>query len=211
MNLCYNIKNNLLHWRTIMLKKIALTTLFTSALLMAESGVGININEKDLEVEGVLDSRNLAALQTSSTIYQADFNFLNINSDKQLLGAGLGATNSVEGLEGVELTFGAKFIWAEVGDEDFTALPLMAKLRYSFPPLMYNIPPIGVEVKALYAPTALSFSDSEKYSEYRISADMEMIENVKVYGGYRNIHAGYKGVANDLFNNSFFGGLKITY
>ena len=194
-----------------MFKKIAFTTLFTSALLMAESGVGININDEDLEVEGVLDSRNLAALQTSSTVYQADFNFLNINSDKKLLGAGVGATNSVEGLEGVELTFGGKVIWAEVGEEDFTALPLMAKLRYSFPPLMYNIPPVGLEAKALYAPSALSFGDSENYSEFRVDADIEMIENVRLYAGYRNIHAGYKDIANDLFDNSYYAGLKITY
>jgi len=194
-----------------MFKKIALTTLFTSALLMAESGVGININDEDLEVEGVLDSRNLAALQTTSTIYQADFNFLNINSDKKLFGAGIGATNQLEGVEGVELTFGAKFIWAEVGKEDFTALPLMAKIRYEFPPLMFNVPPVSIEAKALYAPNALAFSDSEKYSEYRISADMEVIENVKIYAGYRNIHAEYKNTTPLLFDNSFYAGLKMTY
>ena len=194
-----------------MFKKIALTTLFTSALLMAESGVGININEEDVEVEGTLDSRNLAALQTSSTIYEGDFNFLNVNSDRQLVGAGVGATNALEGVEGVELTFGAKFIWAEVGDEDFTSLPLMAKIRYTFPPLMFNIPPVALEAKALYAPNALSFGDSQRYSEYRLSADIEMIENVKVYAGYRNIHAEYKNVSQELFNNSFYGGLKVTY
>ncbi|MBU1667743.1 YfaZ family protein [bacterium] len=194
-----------------MFKKIAFTTFFTSALLLAQSGVGVNINENDLEVEGVLDSRNLAALQTSSTIYQADFNFLNNNNDKKLFGAGLGATNKLEGVEGVELTFGAKFMWSEVGNDDFTALPLMAKIRYSFPPLMYNIPPVGVEAKALYAPGALAFGDSEKYSELRISADIEMIENVKIYTGYRNIHTGYKGDEDHLFDNSFYGGLKITY
>jgi hypothetical protein len=194
-----------------MFKKIAITTLVASTLLMAESGAGININEEDVEIEATLDSRNLAALQTSSTVYEADFNFLNINSDKKLLGAGLGATNSVEGLEGVELTFGAKLMWAEVGSEDFTALPLMAKVRYSFPPLMYNIPPVAVEAKALYAPNALSFGDSEKYSEVRFAADIEMIENVKVYVGYRNIYAEYKGVSRDLFDNSFYGGLKVTY
>ncbi len=194
-----------------MFKKIALTTLFTSALLMAESGVGININEEDVEVEATLDSRNLAALQTSSTIYEGDFNFLNVNSDRQLFGAGVGATNALEGVEGVELTFGAKFIWAEVGNEDFTSLPLMAKIRYNFPPLMYNVPPIAVEAKALYAPNALSFGDSERYSEYRISADIEMIENVKVYAGYRNIYAEYKNVSRELFDNSFYGGLKVTY
>ena len=194
-----------------MFKRIALTTLFTSALLMAESGVGININEEDLEVEGILDSRNLAALQTTSTIYQADFNFLNINSDKKLFGAGIGATNKLEGVEGVELTFGAKFMWAEVGKENFTALPLMAKIRYEFPPLMFNVPPVSIEGKALYAPNALAFSDSEKYSEYRISADMEVIENVKIYAGYRNIHAEYKNTTPLLFDNSFYAGLKMTY
>ena len=194
-----------------MFKKIALTTLLTSALLMAESGVGININDEDVEVEGTLDSRNLAALQTSSTIYEGDFNFLNVNSERQLVGAGVGATNALEGVEGVELTFGAKFIWAEVGNEDFTSLPLMAKVRYNFPPLMFNIPPIALEAKALYAPNALSFGDSQRYSEYRLSADIEMIENVKVYAGYRNIHAEYKNVGQDLFNNSFYGGLKVTY
>ena len=194
-----------------MFKKIAFTTLCTSALLLAESGVGININNEDLELEGIIDSRNLAALQTTSTIYQADVNFLNINSDRKLFGAGLGATNKLEGVEGIELTFGAKYIWAEVADEAVNALPLMAKVRYAFPPLMFNVPPIELEAKALYAPTALSFGDSEKYSEMRLSADMEMIENVKVYVGYRNIHAEYKNIEDDLFDNSFYGGLKITY
>jgi hypothetical protein len=194
-----------------MFKKIAITTLCTSVLLLAESGVGININEKDLELEGIIDSRNLAALQTSSTIFQADLNFLNINSERKLFGAGLGATNKLEGIEGVELTFGAKYVWADVGSDSVNALPLMVKVRYAFPPLMYNVPPVAIEAKALYAPTALSFGDSENYSEMRLSADIEMIENVKVYVGYRNIHAGYKDLENDLFTNSFYGGLRITY
>lgn len=194
-----------------MFKKIALTTLTTSALLMAESGVGININEENLEVEGVLDSRNLEAFQTTSTRYQADFNFLNINGDRKLLGAGFGATNKVESLEGVELTFGAKFMWANVGSDNFKALPLMAKLRYEFPPLMYNIPPVALESKILYAPVALSFGNSEKYSEFRLAGDIEMIENVRVYAGYRNIHTGYKNIKSDLFDSSFYAGLKFSY
>ena len=194
-----------------MLKRILFTTLSVSTLLMAESGVGININEKDLEIEGIIDSRNLAALQTSSTIYQADLNFINIDSQRKLFGAGLGATNKLEAVDGVELTFGAKFVMAEIGDETATSLPLMAKVRYDFPPLMFNIPPVALEGKVLYAPTALSFGDSEKYNEFRLSADVEMIENVKVYVGYRNIHAEYQDVARDLFDSSFYAGLKISY
>jgi len=195
-----------------MFKKILLTSVLTSSILLAESGVGLNINEQDLEIEGVLDSRNLAALQTSSTVYQADFNFLNNNEDTKLIGAGVGATNKLEGIEGVEVTLGAKFIWAEVGNNDnFTSLPLMAKVRYSLPPLMFNIPPVALEGKLLYAPKALSFGDSETYSEYRVSADIELIENVRVYVGYRNIHTKYLTVSNSLFNNSFYGGLKMSY
>jgi len=194
-----------------MFKKLLLTTIIGSTLLLAESGVGLNINEEDLELEGILDSRNLAALQTSSTIFQADVNFLNNNEDTKLIGIGLGATNKLEGVEGVEVTLGAKFIWAEVVDEDFTALPFMAKVRYSFPPLMFNIPPVAIEGKVLYAPKVLSFGDSVTYNEFRVSADMEVIDSVRIYAGYRNIHTSYVGVKPDLFNTSFYGGMKFSY
>jgi len=199
-----------------MFKKLALTTLCMSTLLLAESGVGLNINEKDLELEGVLDSRNLEALQTSSSIFQADVNFLSDDENAKLIGAGLLATNKVEGLEGVEVSLGAKFIWAEVGNNDktnnnFTALPFMIKVRYAFPPLMYNIPPIALESRVLYAPKVLAFGDSTEYSEYRVNAEIEIIENVNIYGGYRNIKTEYKGVTNNLFNTGFYGGFKFTY
>ncbi len=194
-----------------MFKKTIITTLLSSVVLLAESGVGININENDVELEGVLDSRNLKALQTSSTIYQADFNFLNADN-KKLIGAGIFATNKLEGVEGIEMSFGAKLIWAEVGgNNDFTSLPLMAQVRYTFPPLMFSIPPISLEARGLYAPSSLSFGNSEEYSEVRFSADVEMIDNVKVYAGYRNIHTSYKDVVINLFNTGYYAGLKVTY
>ena len=199
-----------------MFKKIALTTLCMSTLLLAESGVGLNVNEKDLEVDAVLDSRNLEALQTSSTIYQADVNFLYDDENAKLIGAGLLATNKVEALEGVEVSLGAKFIWAEVGNNgatnnSFTAVPLIAKVRYTLPPLMYNIPPVAFETRFLYAPKVLAFGDSQEYSEFRVNAEVEVIENVSLYTGYRNITTRYNSVANSLFNTGFYAGLKFTY
>ncbi len=201
-----------------MFKKIAITTLLSTGLLLAESSAGININETDLEIEGTIDSRNLASMQTSSTIFQVDFNLINIEEDDfdaKLVGIGFGATNQLEGVEGVELTFGTKFIWSNVDtnedDDGFKALPLMAKLRYSFPPLMFNIPPVALEAKVLYAPGALSFGDAESYREFRASADMEMIENVRIYGGYRNINTGFALDDSFTFNNGFFGGIKFIY
>jgi len=194
-----------------MIKKTIMTTLLSSAVLFAESGGGLNINENDLELEAVLDSRNLEAMQTTSTIFQAEANFLNIDEKAKSIGVGIGATNKLEGIEGVEVTLGGKLVWAEVGDEDFTALPLMAKVRYDFPPLMFNIPPVSVESKLLYAPKVLAFGDSEAYREFRVNVEMEMIQSVKIYAGYRNIQAEYKDIENSLFDTGFYGGLRFSY
>jgi len=203
-----------------MFKKIILSSIVTTGLLLAQSGVGINVNKNDLEIEGTLDSRNLAVLQNSSTLYLGDFNFISIDDDNtksKLIGVGFGATNKLEGVEGVELTFGAKLILSHVKDDRkdiddwFSALPLTGMIRYTFPPLMFNIPPISIEGKALYAPGALAFGDSDNYSEFRVSTDMEIIENVKVYIGYRNIVTGYPTDTNYLFSNGFYGGFKFTY
>ena len=195
-----------------MFKKTVMATLLASSILSAESGGSININDKDVEVEATLDSRNLAAFQTSSTLFLADANLLSSDNQK-LLGLGLSANNKVEGLIGVEMSFGVKFIWAEVGakKDNFTSVPLMAKVRYTLPPLMFNIPPVGVEAKGLYSPGSLSFGNAEGYSEFRFSGDIEMIENVKIYAGYRNIHTKYNGLSRDLFNTGFYAGLKATY
>lgn len=196
-----------------MLKRTIGAMLVSSAVLLAESGVGINVNEQDLELEAVLDSRNLAALQTSNTIYQVDLNFLYNNENAKLFGGGIGATNKIEGVEGLEATLGLKYVWAEVGvnnNNTFNALPFMGKVRYTLPPLMYNIPPVAFEAKIVYAPKVLSFGDSEKYSEYRLNAEMEVINSGSIYVGYRNIHTKYNNI-DVLFNNSFYSGLKITY
>lgn len=200
-----------------MLKKSILLSLMSATLLFAETGAGININEDDMELEATLDSRNLAFMQNTSTILQAESNILNIDSKTQsatLLGVGIGATNKFEGVRGVELTFGAKAIWSDTdddGDDTFMALPLMAKIRYTFPPLMFHIPPVAVEGKVLYAPGALSFADAETYSEFRASVDIEMIPSIKVYAGYRNIHTEYIDGSDFTFNTGFYAGLKYTY
>ncbi len=203
-----------------MLKNILISLLILCGVVYAQSGAGINVNKNDLEIEGTLDSRNLAIMQNSSTILLGDFNFINIDNDiknSKLFGAGIGATNRLEGVDGVELTFGVKFILSKAEDEKkgidkwFSATPLMGIVHYKFPPLMFNIPPISVEGKILYAPGALAFGDSDSYSEFRVSGDIEIIQNVKIYAGYRNIVTGYYFDKNYVFNNGFYGGLKFIY
>jgi len=40
---------------------------------------------------------------------------------------------------------------------------------------------------------------------------MEVIENVEIYAGYRNIVTGYPTDNHYIFNNGFYGGLKFIY
>ena len=195
-----------------MLQRIILLGLSTSALLTAAS-VGINMNKDILEVEAVFNLKKLNNEETRGTTYQLDFNYMdNEDEPKSFFGVGMGVTNIVNGMEDVSLTFGTKYIRGDVDeDEDFSALPLMVKARYDLSSLVSVIPSVSVELKALYAPEVLSFGESKEYSEFRISADAELINNVVIYGGYRNIRTDFEGITDKSFDNSLYAGLKFIY
>jgi hypothetical protein len=195
-----------------MLKKIFFSIVALSAMAMAESTYGINVNNNDVELEAIVDSKTYTNLQTGSTSYVADANYIyDKDNENSLIGIGAGATNKIEGLEGVNLTVGAKVMVSSLHNEDFVAVPFMGKIDYKMPPLLYNIPPVSLEGKVLYAPNVLSFGDAESYTEMRAVANMEVINNVKGYVGYRNIETSYKNAGDVLFDNSFFAGVKIDY
>jgi len=163
-----------------MLKKIFFSIVALSAMAMAESTYGINVNNNDVELEAIVDSKTYTNLQTGSTSYVADANYIYDKDNKNsLIGIGAGATNKIEGLEGVNLTVGAKVMVSSLHNEDFVAVPFMGKIDYKMPPLLYNIPPVSLEGKVLYAPNVLSFGDAESYTEMRAVANMEVINNVK--------------------------------
>jgi hypothetical protein len=203
-----------------MLKKVISILILFSGVIFSESGVGININRYDLEVEGTLDSRNLEATQNLNSIFIGYFDFINVDKDNKsdkLVGAGVGVTNKFDAVEGVELTFGAKFILSSINNDDknidkwFFAMPLFTVVRYNFPPLMFNIPPVAVEGTLAYGPGPLAFGEADNYSEFKLSGDIQMIPNVRIYAGYRHIVTGFKADKNYLFSNGFYGGLKFVY
>ncbi len=76
---------------------------------------------------------------------------------------------------------------------------------------MYNIPPVALEGKLAYAPSSLTFGDANNYSELKLSGDIEMIPNVRVYAGYRHIITGFEFDKDYLFSNGLYGGLKFIY
>ncbi|HHE05533.1 MAG TPA: hypothetical protein ENK90_00235, partial [Epsilonproteobacteria bacterium] len=87
--------------------------------------------------------------------------------------------------------------------------PLMAKGVYTLP-LNDSIPTTSLSLEASYAPSVLSFRDAESYTDLRLEVDMEVISNVHVFTGYRNIDTEYENY-DKTFNNSFYGGLKLSF
>lgn len=187
----------------MILKKLLLTPFLSFALLHAQSSIGLDINNEDLEVRAAIDL-NTFADYSDSTTYLADGYYLN-TKDGNLFALGLSGENALQGVEGLTLGFGARFVFAD----NFTALPLFGKARYTLP-LIDTIPTTSIAASFAYAPSVLTFSDGESYTEFRLEADMEVIQNIHLFAGYRNLDTEYK-TYNKTFNDSFYGGMKLSF
>lgn len=184
-------------------KKLIFTTLLATGLLHSGTGVGININNEDVEILGELNFNSLADY-SSGTTYMLDANYLHTDGDN-LLGVGFRGENTLQGIQGLTLSLGARLIFAD----DFMALPLAAKASYALP-LVDTIPTTSLTASFAYAPSVLTFVDGDSYSELRFEAGMEVISNIHIFAGYRNIDTDYK-IGDHNFNDSFYGGMKLSF
>lgn len=183
-------------------KKLFLTSLLTLGL-HAQSSIGLDINNEDLEVLAALDL-NTFADYSDSTTYILDGYYLHTDEDN-LFSVGISGENTFQGIEGLSLGFGAKFI----GTDNFMALPLFGKVTYLLP-LIDSIPTTSLGASFAYAPSVLTFSDGESYTEFRVEADMEIITNIHLFTGYRNIDTEYDKY-DKTFNDSFYAGMKLSF
>ena len=185
------------------IKKLLLATFLLTSTITAETSIGIDINNEDVEILGELNFNSLADY-SSGTTYILSASYLHTDGDNMTT-LGFSGQNTLQGVEGLSLAFGAKVIFAS----DFMALPLMAKAVYALP-LNYSIPTTSLVTSFAYAPSVLTFLDGETYSEFRLEADMEVISNVHIFTGYRNIDTDYE--AGDYnFNDSFYAGMKLSF
>ena len=191
-----------------MIKKILLSTLLLTGLCQAESSIALDINSEDVEILGSFNL-NSSIGYTGGTSYLVDASYLH-NEWNDLLTVGLSGTNSLEAAPGLILGFGFKLALAE----DFMALPLLAKVKYILP-FDGDIPTTSVLASFAYAPSVLTFLDADTYSEFRVDADMEVISNIHVFVGYRNIYTDYDLEKNTIgehqLNDSFYGGLRLSF
>jgi len=185
------------------IKKLFLTTFFSLGILHAQNNIALNINDEDLEVSASVDLNALTYFSDTTSFF-IDGSYLHTDGDN-LATMGVSAEGKFQGVEGLTLGLGIKSVFAD----DFVAIPFLAKARYTLP-LNYSIPTTSLYTSLAYAPSVLAFSDAESYMEFRVEANMEVVNNVHLFGGYRNIDTEYD-TYDHTFNNSFYGGLKLSF
>lgn len=184
-------------------KKLLFTSLFSLCILHAQNGLGLNINNEDLEVQASIDlNANSEYLDSTTFILEGSY----LYSDRDdLVTLGISGENSLQGVDGLSLALGAKLIFAD----DFMSLPFFGTAKYRLP-FSEDIPTTSFSTTFAYAPSVLTFSDGESYTEFRAEALMEIISNIHIYTGYRYIDTEYKN-NNKTFNDSFYGGMKFKF
>ena len=193
--------------KNIIIGLAALTSLAISNPIQ-EREIFLNINEENLQVG--YESEPLGSVITSNKLFRYDGSYLN-GEEIHVLTASLKNVNNIERIKGSELGIGIEGVYLNYFDEDFLFLPLTVSFKYSFPALMYNIPPVSTDTKLSYAPKALSFNEnSENYFSTSIEGNIEPIRDVKIYIGYRNVNS--KNLMNkDSILNEAYAGLKMNF
>ncbi|HFD14513.1 MAG TPA: hypothetical protein ENJ34_04325 [Epsilonproteobacteria bacterium] len=182
-------------------KKFLFGILFSFVTLQAENSVGLNINNEDLELQASVD---MFSAYEGSTTYVLDGSYLHTNTNNMFRVAFTGE-NTFQSLEGLSLGFGAKAVFAD----NFMSIPLLAKANLILP-FGDTVPTTSLNTSFAYAPSILSFVDAQSYTEFKLEADMEVISNIHLFTGYRNIDTEYN-THDKTFNDSFYGGMKLSF
>ncbi|MBC8238701.1 MAG: hypothetical protein H8E76_10780 [Helicobacteraceae bacterium] len=194
-----------------MLKKITLLVV-SVASAFALNSVEINVNNKDLEVGASIDMSQLNdSIEPDTVFIGGKFLSGDVSNSDHTSSANMDDYYEVSFLmkrhvnSNLELGLGMKLN----GTKNFSSIPLGAEARYALDTEL----PMYIGGAIYYAPSVLAMSDAKNFMEYRITLDVEVIENAFVTLGYRSIDTNYdKPVAQDItYNSSVFAGFKFKF
>lgn len=93
--------------------------------------------------------------------------------------------------------------------KDYSTLPLGVEFAYTIPAV--KLIPMHIGGALYYAPAALAFSEAKDFLEYRLTYDIEIIDNGGVVVGYRHFDTNYKDAIDFEYNRSFYVGFKFRF
>jgi len=185
-------------------KQFLLFLLITSNnFIYADNSIGIDVNNADVEILGNIDI-NALTNYNDGTSYLLTFNYLHTAGDN-MTNVGFLAQSYFYGIEDLSLAFGIEGVLAS----DFLAVPFVVKGIYNLP-LLDLIPSTSLSLKVAFAPGVLSFRQAQNYLEFRTELDMEIISNLHLFTGYRNIDTKYETI-DKTFNDSFYLGMTLKF
>ncbi|WP_457749259.1 YfaZ family outer membrane protein [Sulfurimonas sp.] len=191
-----------------MLKKITLTAV-SAATAFAMNSASININNEDLELSANLDIGQFNENVTPETMFvgvrflDAD-NSNTINNDALYELSFLMKKEMAESALNVGLSVKANYT------KDYASLPLGITFEYGLPSV--TVVPMSLHADVYYAPKVLAFKNADKYFEYRVEYDAEVIEHGYVIVGYRHITTDYNDVrGNFTYNASAYIGFNFEF
>ena len=195
-----------------MLKKIALLAMLAVSAFAMHSAE-VNINDTDLEISGKLDLGQFNYnLEPNSTF----LGFRIVDADDKH-GTKKGKRNDPYyeanflmkkplSSSGLSVGMGVKFNYTT----DFSSFPLGLEATYKIP--AQELVPMYFNGSVYYGPRVLSFGTADRYYEFRMSYDIELIDNGRVTVGYRSMHTNYQDVRADyVYNQAFYFGFKFFF
>lgn len=104
-----------------------------------------------------------------------------------------------------DIGLGGRLIVADTKPGDGAAVAFGGRVRFS--PLQR----IGIGGEVFYAPKITSFSDSEGYKEWTVTADYQLLTQGYVYVGYRRVELDIKDKDTVLIDDNLNVGMKLLF
>lgn len=192
------------------MKKLLTALLMTATFLNAQSIFNINLNSTDLElgVDKLTQYSGNTKIYSSFAVIKAE----DENDDEQTMFEGEMMIVGLTSLPGFSAGMGVKAIHTKIDvpkkELSATGIGIKVKALYTLPLVVKSY----ATASYTYGPSALTFSDLDKYYETRIQGDFEIIDGGMVYVGYRNMEIDFEDRSKKYeFNDSVYFGVKFVY
>jgi hypothetical protein len=104
-----------------------------------------------------------------------------------------------------DVGLGGRLVYTDTRSGDGANLALGGTVRFS------PIHLVGFNASLFYAPNITSFMDSERYKEWGVSVDYQLLARGFVYLGYRNVESRIKNRGTHEIDDSLHLGMKLLF
>ena len=132
------------------------------------------------------------------------------DDDGQLLEAEMHLVDQPEpGRDALLLGLGGKLVYADDDVRDATgfSLAIGGKLNWTLP--RYNRAAVGASL--YFAPSVTSTSDIDGYQSYAVQGEFKVLEDARIYLGYRHVELSFDGASDRTFEDGVYGGIRLDF